>query len=117
MADIIGGVINGDDFSVPDLSKLTTIDKDALIILGLLDGCRIIGQKLSETENDISLNKPLRIIMRPAGDGRIALDLIDFVIGSREGASIAIKQSAVALRYLPDNAIIQGYADHIANNN
>ncbi len=101
---------------VIDLSKLTTIDKESMIVVGLTDGARVVGQIISQTDKEIVLMQPLRMIMRPVGDGRVALDLIDFVIGAEDNEGVALRQSAIVLTYTPEESLTQGYADHLASN-
>lgn len=101
--------------SVMDLSQIGKIKRDNVTVLGLLDGTRIIAQKISEDGVNVVLEHPLRLIIQPAGQDSISLRLIDFIVGgSPDITKVAIKTHAIICEYLPDNDLIDGYADHVA---
>ena len=101
--------------SVMDLSQIGKIKRDSVCVLGLLDGTRIIAQKISEDAANIILEHPLRLIIQPVSQDSISLRLIDFIVGaSPDTTKVSIKLHAVICEYLPDNDLIDGYADHVA---
>lgn len=99
---------------VIDLSKLRLFKAEHVFIYGLVDGSRLIAEKISENDGVLVVRRPYRIILRPMGMNKVSVEMTDFTIAADSTeADLSIRQSAVMFFHLPDKQILGSYADHI----
>lgn len=100
--------------SIPDLSKLSKVKHENVRIFCLLDGTRIVTEVLSESDEVINVNMPLRIMVRPIESDRISIELLEYAMCAKQGAKLSLFKSAVAMRYEVDEKLYEGYRDHLS---
>lgn len=101
--------------SVMDLSRIGSIKRQSIVVMGLLDGTRIVAELKSDDGVSAIVANPLRLIIQPIGGDKISVQMIDFAVGADEAASsrIAIRATAIIFTYTPDESIADGYCEHV----
>ena len=100
---------------VMDLSGLGKINRDATRIYLLLDGSRIVAQKIKDTNKDIVVEEPVRVIMRPGPENTIQVELMDYLVAEAPGQKrVEINRTAIVMSYDPDDTILSAYGNHLS---
>lgn len=101
--------------AVMDFSKIGSIKRQSIVVMGLLDGTRIVAELKSDDGVSAIVANPLRLIIKPLGDDKISVQMIDFVVGADESTAsrIAIRATAIIFTYTPDESIVDGYCEHV----
>lgn len=84
-----------------------------LLIFGLLDGSRVMGYVNRETSTEIFMRAPMRVLVRPIHGDKLAVDLVDFVVGAEKNAELSLCKTGVLFSFKPGESLIQGYVDHL----
>jgi len=96
-----------------NLANLGVVDRTGVKVIGLIDGSRIICQECAD-DNGVGALEPYRLLTRPVGDDAISIEMIDFVVGAGASPKLTLNPTAIAFRYVPDDKLLSGYADHVA---
>lgn len=102
--------------NVIDLSTLKTINRDATHVFVLVSGERLIAQKIHEDAKAVTVERPVRVIVRPMPGGQVGVDFVDFLLGAHPDSKdrAVLKASAELCRYSPAEELLRAYADHIS---
>ncbi len=100
--------------NIIDISTLGRVARESVCVYGLINGQKIIAQKVCESP--LKLKDAYNLMLRPVGVNELSVELLDLIIGIDDNASpeIEFNSAAIMYQYKPDEKLLDGYAKHVA---